>query len=85
MIVRIVFLFRKRKSETDKKEVMKYMKEMSKRGISEMGYHKAYLKADAASRNLNLERFRLEDSSSDSESSGDETESKKGQKTKNVS
>ena len=57
------------------------MKKMSKKATSAMGYHKAYLKADAASRNLNLAKFRKDDSSPESESSDDES----GKKTKNVS
>ena len=37
-----------------------------------MGYHKAYLKADAESRNLDLEKFIQQDTSSESDSSDDD-------------
>ena len=76
--------FRKRKSELDKRKVMKYMKKMSKKATSTMDYHKAYLKADTANRNLDLEKFREKESSSESEAS-DEVEDEKAGKSKNVS
>ena len=59
-------LSRKRKVEDEKKKVMKYMKKMSKKASSTMGYHKAYLKAEAANRNLDLEKYK-DDSTSESD------------------
>ena len=62
---------------------MKFMKKMSKKANSTMGYHKAYLKADAAKRNLDIEKYREEDSTSDSPSSDDDDDDNKI--SKNVS
>ena len=54
---------------------------MSKKASSAMGYHEAYLEADAASRNLDLEKYQQKESTSESESSSDEGR----KKSKNVS
>ena len=51
------------------------MKKMSKKASTTMDYHTAYLKVDAVSRNLDLEKFRKDLSqqeSSDSDSSSNE-------------
>ena len=45
---------------------------MSKKATSAMGYHEAYLKADAASRNIDLDLYKKE-TSSESDSSDDQT------------